>query len=44
MFKGVEPIFVIKQKIVILLKIAPTITQGVHVAIKVRYSEPQLNQ
>jgi hypothetical protein len=43
MSKGVESIFVIKQKTIVLPRIETTIVQGVHVAIKVRYSEPKLN-
>ncbi len=44
MSKGIESILVTKQEIIILLKVEPTITQGVPMAIKVRYSEPRLNQ
>ncbi len=43
MSKGVEPIFIIKQKIVVLPKIEPTITKGVPMVIKVKYSEPRFN-
>jgi hypothetical protein len=44
MFRGVELILVTKQETIVLLKTKPTITQGVLVVIKVRYSEPKLNQ
>jgi hypothetical protein len=44
MSKGVEPILVIKQKIIGLSKAEPTIAKGVIVAIKIRYSEPKFNQ
>jgi hypothetical protein len=41
MSRGVESVFVIRQKIVVLPKIEPTMAEGVLVAIKVRYSEPK---
>jgi len=37
-------ILVAKHEIIILLKVEPTIAQGVPMAIKIRYSEPRLNQ
>jgi hypothetical protein len=43
MSRGVEPIFVIKQEIVILLIIEPIVTKGVHVVVRVKYNEPRLN-
>jgi hypothetical protein len=43
MSKGIEPLLVIKQKTIILLKIEPTIVEVVLVVIKIRYSEPKLN-
>ncbi len=44
MFKGVELIFVIKQEIVVLPIVKPTIAKGVPMAIRVRYNELRLNQ
>ncbi len=44
MSKGVESILVIRQKTIVLLRTKPTMAQGVHVAIKVKYGEPRLNQ
>jgi hypothetical protein len=44
MFKGVTLILVTKQKTISLLRAKPTVTKGIHVAIKIRYSEPKLNQ
>jgi hypothetical protein len=35
---------VTRQKNIILPRAKPTIAQGIHVAIKIRYSEPRLNQ
>jgi hypothetical protein len=43
MSRGVEPILVIRQEIVVLPKAEPIITKGVLVAIRVRYSESKLN-
>jgi hypothetical protein len=43
MSKGVELVFVIRQKTVILPKSKPTIEKGVHMAIKMKYSEPKIN-
>jgi hypothetical protein len=37
MSKGVEPVLVIRQEIVILPQKKPTITKGVIVAIRVKY-------
>jgi hypothetical protein len=42
MSNEVEPIFVIRQEIIVLPKAKPTITQGVHVTIKMRYMNPNL--
>jgi len=44
MFKGVELVFITKQEIVVLLRTKPIIAQGIPLAIKVRYSEPRINQ
>jgi len=44
MFKGVELVFITKQEIVILLRTKPIIAQGIPLVIKVRYSEPRINQ
>jgi hypothetical protein len=44
MSKRIEPILVIKQEIVVLLRAEPTIVKCVLRAIKVKYSEPRLNQ
>jgi hypothetical protein len=44
MSRGVEPVLVTKQEIVVLLIVKPTIAQGVPVAIKVRCNKPRLNQ
>jgi hypothetical protein len=41
--RGVESVFVIKQKTTILPKVEPIIIKGVHVAIRVKYSEPRHN-
>ncbi len=43
MFRRVELVFVTRQKTILIPKIKPTITEDVHVAIKVKYSEPILN-
>jgi hypothetical protein len=44
MSQGVEPILVIKQETIILPRIESIVVQGVPVVVKVRYSEPRLNQ
>jgi hypothetical protein len=44
MSKGIEPILVIRQGIISLPRVEPTLAKGVHVVIKIRYSEPKLNQ
>jgi hypothetical protein len=44
MYKGVEPILVTRPKTVVLPKVKPIVTKGVHVDVKVRYSEPKLKQ
>jgi hypothetical protein len=43
MFKKVESILVTKQETIVLLIIEPTIVEGVHLVIKVRYNEPKFN-
>jgi hypothetical protein len=44
MSKGVELVLVTRQETVILPKAEPIIAQGVLVVVKVKYSEPKLNQ
>jgi hypothetical protein len=44
MSKGVESILVSRQEILVLPRVEPTIVEGVHVVVKVRYSEPRFNQ
>jgi hypothetical protein len=44
MFRRVEPIFVSRQETVVLPKVEPIVAEGVHVVVKVRYSEPRLHQ
>ncbi len=41
---GVELILVTILETIVLPRIEPTIAKGVHVAIKVKYSEPRFNQ
>jgi hypothetical protein len=43
MSRGVEPIFIIRQEIVVLPSVEPIITEVVFVAIRIRYSEPKIN-
>jgi hypothetical protein len=43
MSKGIEPILVTRQEIVILPRAEPTIAKSALVAIRVRYNEPKLN-
>jgi len=43
MSRRIEPILVIRQEIVILPKVKPIVVEGVHVAVKIKYSEPRLN-
>jgi len=42
--KGVEPVFVIRQEIVVLPRVEPTIAEGVPMAIRVKCNEPIVNQ
>jgi hypothetical protein len=44
MSKGVELVLVTKQEMTVLLRAKPTIIECVHMVVKVRYSEPRLNQ
>jgi hypothetical protein len=44
MSRRVESIFVTKQGIIVLPRAKPTIVKGVHVVVRMRYSEPKLNQ
>jgi hypothetical protein len=44
MSKRVEPVFVIRQKTIVLPKVEPIVIEHVHVAIRVRYNEPIFNQ
>jgi hypothetical protein len=43
MSRRVEPILISRQKTVVLPKVEPIVAEGVHVAVKVRYSEPRLH-
>jgi hypothetical protein len=38
--KGVESVLVIKQEIVVLLRVEPIVVEGVPTAVIVKYSEP----
>jgi hypothetical protein len=44
MSRAIESILVIKQETVVLPRVKPIVAKGVSMAIKVRYSEPILNQ
>ncbi len=44
MSKGVEPVFIIKQKIVVLPRAKTIVVEGVPTFVKVRYNELKLNQ
>ncbi len=44
MSRRVELVFIIKQEIIVLLKVEPTIVKGVHVVVKGRYNEPKFNE
>jgi hypothetical protein len=44
MSRRVEPVLVIRQKIIDLPRVKPTLIEGVPMAIRVKYSEPRLNQ
>jgi hypothetical protein len=44
MSKGVESILITRQENVILPTLEPIVEKDVHVVIRVRYSEPKLNQ
>ncbi len=43
MSRGVEPLLVTRQEIIVLPKVEPIVAQGVHVVVKIKYSEPKLN-
>ncbi len=43
MFKGVEPVLLTRQEIVILPKAKPIVAKGILVVIRVRYNEPRFN-
>jgi hypothetical protein len=44
MSKGVELVFVTSQEIIVLPKAKPIVTEGVPMVVRVKYSEPTLNQ
>ncbi len=43
MSKAVEQVLVTRQKTILLPKAKPTIAKGVHVVVKVKYSELKIN-
>jgi hypothetical protein len=44
MSRRVELVLIVKQEIVVLLRAKPTTEKGVPATVRVRYSEPRLNQ
>jgi hypothetical protein len=44
MSRRVEPILVTKQEIILLPRVEPTVAECVHVAVRMKYSEPIFNQ
>jgi hypothetical protein len=44
MSRRVELVLVIKQEIVVLPRVELTLAEGVHVVVRVKYSEPNFNQ
>ncbi len=44
MSRRVESILVTRQEIIVLLRAKPTLVEGVHVVVRVKYSEPKFNQ
>jgi len=44
MSKQVEPILIIREKIIILPRAEPTIVEGILAIVKIKYSEPRFNQ
>jgi hypothetical protein len=44
MSKGVDPIFVTKQEIIVLPRVKPKMATHVPVVVRMRYSEPRFNQ
>jgi hypothetical protein len=43
MSRGVEPVLITKQEIMVLPIIEPTLAQGVPMDVRVRYSEPKFH-
>ncbi len=41
---GVELVLVIRLNFLVLPKVELTLTEGVHVALRMKYSEPNFNQ
>jgi hypothetical protein len=44
MSKGVEPILITRQEIIVLPKAESIVVKHVHVAIRVKYNEPKFHQ
>jgi hypothetical protein len=44
MSRGVEPVLVTRQEIIILPRVEPTIVEGVPMVVRVRYNEPKFNE
>ncbi len=44
MSKGVEPVLITIQEIIVLLRVEPKVVKGVHVIVRGRYNEPKFNQ
>jgi hypothetical protein len=44
MSKGVESILLTREETIVLPRVEPTITKGVHVVVKIKYNVPKLNQ
>jgi len=44
MSRGVELILIARQKVVVLPKVKPTVPKGVPATVRMKYSEPKLNQ
>jgi len=44
MLRGVKPVFITRQEIVVLPRVEPIVTKGVLVVIRVKSSEPTFNQ
>ncbi len=43
MSKGIKPILVTRQEIVVLLRVELIVAEGVIVVVRVKYSEPRFN-